>query len=360
MVPPIPVVFAPIYKPRPWGGRALAKLLNKRLPDGPIGESWELVSLPGDESIVATGPLAGQSLGDLLARWSTGLIGRAVLVDGRFPLLIKFLDAAENLSVQVHPKPGDPATDATRGVKHEAWIVVHAEPGAAIYAGAQPGVTVEDFRRAASGPAVVDLLRRRPVRGGDCAYLPSGIPHALGAGVVVAEVQTPSDVTYRLYDWGRVGLDGRPRELHVEAALANLRCDVPDEQIVQPRRHVGGPLCTVTHLAICPSFQIDRLRLSQGFVQTLPHAEMAVWIVLSGGGVFRRDSYATRFAAGDVVLIPADSLRTSVHVEADCGVLEVTIPIASDLAHYPRPQPETPADPGAPVQLGVPPKPAAS
>lgn len=357
MIPPIPVVFEPMFKPRPWGGRSLERLLQKRLPAGPIGESWELVSLAGEESRVRGGPLNGRNVGELIELWGTKLTGGAKLASGRFPLLIKFLDAAENLSVQVHPKPaGDEGDDLARGVKHEAWCVLQAAPGATIFVAAREGVTMDDFRRAGSQPSIVDLLRIWAVKPGDCYYLPSGVPHALGAGVVVAEVQTPSDVTYRLYDWGRVGLDGRPRELHVEQALANLRCDVSIEQIVQPRQHVGGSLCTVTHLMRCEQFTIDRLRLSEGFTQLMPHAEMAIWIVTGGRGVFRRDSYSCDFGTGDVVLIPADSQGTSVEALGDCDVLEVTVPIRSELSGLPHPAPETPADPRAPVKLGMPPK----
>jgi mannose-6-phosphate isomerase len=358
MMQPIPVVFEPIFKARPWGGRMLERLFAKQLPGGPIGESWELVSLPGNESRVAAGPLAGRTIQELIETWQSGLTGRAALVESRFPLLIKFLDAAENLSVQVHPRPSAAGSDDLRGgVKHEAWYVIHAASSASIYVGASQGVTIDDFRRVGSAPGVLELLRKWPVKSGDCFYLPSGVPHALGGGVVVAEVQTPSDVTYRLYDWDRRGLDGKPRELHIEAALANLRCDVPSEQIVQPRRHVGGSLCTVTHLMHCARFQIDRLRLSEGFTQTMPHAEPAVWIVLAGRGTFRRDSQSCGFTAGDVVLIPADSATTHVTATADCDILEVTIPIRSDLAGLPHPTFETPADPRAPVKLGLPRRP---
>lgn len=328
---PIPVVFEPILKARPWGGRRLATMLGKRPSAGaatglPIGESWELVSLPGEESQVARGPLRGCAIGALVDRWGTRLIGGGKLTaGGRFPLLIKFLDAGENLSVQVHPKPGGAAEPDD--VKHEAWFVVAADPCAKLYIGARAGASLDDFRAAAGTAAIVPLLREWPARPGCCYYLPSGTPHALGAGVLVAEVQTPSDTTFRLYDWGRVGLDGKPRELHPERALANLLLGVAESEIMQPRRHVGSALTTVSHLCRCERFLIDRLRVAEGAGQRLPHLEMAIWIVLEGTGTLHRGAIGCSFERGDVVLIPADSADVEFEPLSDCDLLEVMIPI---------------------------------
>ena len=349
-VPPIPVVFEPIFKPKPWGGRRLAELFGKPLPgSGPIGESWEVAGLEGAESRVRSGPLAGRGVGDLIEMWGRDFHGNADLVDGRFPLLIKFLDARENLSVQVHPKPE--SDRPTPGVKHEAWYVVQADAGAEMFIGFKPGVDPDRARAAANSAEMASLLQRRPVAAGQCFYLPSGTPHALGAGIVVAEVQTPSDVTYRLYDWERVGLDGEPRELHIENGLQNARYDVPEELIVQPRSHMGGPLATVTRLVACERFLIDKVRLSEGVCQGIPHAEMVIWIVLRGRGALIRDSFRCEFLPGDVVVIPADAARTHVETGDDSEFLEVKIPIASDLAGFPRPPREQAHDPTAPVRL---------
>ncbi|GMU84124.1 MAG: hypothetical protein AMXMBFR47_39940 [Planctomycetota bacterium] len=332
--PPQPLVFEPILKARPWGGDRLASLLGKHAADAadaraPVGESWELVSLPGEESRVARGPFAGTTLADIVAAWGPRLTGAAALADGRFPLLIKFLDARENLSIQVHPKPAPTRPAGAPAIKHEAWFVIAAEPGSKLYIGEKPGVTLADFRTAAGTAAMVPLLRAWPAKPGQCYYLPSGTPHALGAGVLVAEVQTPSDTTYRLYDWDRPGLDGRPRELHVAAALENLLLGVPESEILQPRRHVGSALTTVTHICRCERFIIDRLRILEGTRQRMPHLEMAIWIVLAGRGILRRKTADCPFQTGDVVLIPADSADIEFEATADCDVLEVLIPIAS-------------------------------
>lgn len=340
--PPFPVIFEPIFKAKPWGGRALASVCNKTLPgDEPIGESWELVSLPGNESRVRSGPLAGRTVSELLEAWGRGLHGDTALADGRFPLLIKFLDAREHLSVQVHPKPpdDDPSADVP-GVKHEAWYVVHAEPGAELFIGLKPDVTPNDVAAAADTPRMKELLRRWPVKAGQCYYLPSGTMHALGAGIVVAEIQTPSDVTYRLYDWERVGRDGKPRELHIEQGLSNVLYNVRDELIQQPRRHVAGPFITLSHLIVCERFVIDKVRIVEGVSQELPHTDMVIWIVLKGSGTFRRDEVVCEFTRGDVVLIPAESRGLRLEIACDFETLEVKVPIRSRLADLPRPEPE--------------------
>lgn len=330
-VPPIPVIFEPIFKPKPWGGRELARLFDKRLPGkDPIGESWEVADLPDNESRVAHGPLAGKRVGELVEMWGRDLIGNAELADGRFPLLVKFLDARERLSAQVHPRgPAGTCEAEQPGIKHEAWYVIDADPGAVLYIGLKPGVSPEDVRAAASSSTLADLHQVRPGQPGRCYYLPSGVPHALGAGLVVAEVQTPSDVTYRLYDWDRLGLDGRPRELHVEQALANIYYNAPEQQIVQPRSHRADVLTTVTRLVACERFLIDKVRLCEGFARHLPHGEMAIWIIVAGSGRLSRDRYRCDFRLGDVVVIPADAASTRLDTTADCELLEVKIPISS-------------------------------
>jgi len=328
MIPaPQPITFAPLFVPKPWGGGRLATLLNKHLPpDEPIGESWELVSLPGHESRVRDGPFAGRTLGELVAAWGPDLLGAADLADGRFPLLVKFLDACQNLSVQVHPKPvGDPHAAQT-GVKHEAWYVLHADPGARLYVGLKPGVTADDVARAADTPAIAELLHAWDARPGDCFYLPSGTLHALGAGLVVAEVQTPSDVTYRAYDWDRVDSAGRPRTLHVAEALANIRYDVTAEMIrPQPEQVPGAGPTRATRVASCPRFMLDVLEAPTGQSWPIPPGRVRIWIILAGGGRF---STGGAFRCGDVALLPAASSSCDVTLAADTRWLEVTIPPA--------------------------------
>jgi mannose-6-phosphate isomerase len=325
-----PLIFQPIFKPKIWGGRRLESLLHKRLPEGePIGESWELADLEGHQSVVANGPARGRTLGELVREWGVELIGNATLFAGRFPLLIKFLDATESISIQVHP---DTPTALRLGAhirpKNEAWYVVDAESSAYIYRGVRKGVDANVLSRALEQRSIESVLSRVPARKGHFYYLPGGTIHALGAGVTVAEVQTPSHVTYRLYDWGRIDPStGRPRELHVEEALQCVCYEAPhisDER----REHVGGIWTAVTRLVRCQSFVIERVRMAEGAEHELPTGEFVVWIVLEGCGSIACEGAgdAVRFEVGDTVLVPAGLKNGRVRTHENCMWLEASVP----------------------------------
>lgn len=233
---PHPLVLTPILLPKVWGGRRLSAL-GKALPDGPVGESWELADLPttaasgagghAARSIIAQGPLAGKTLHDAMAAWGPGLMGETnPSPDGGFPLLVKYLDAREHLSVQVHPSPAWAAAHPDAHLKTESWFIIAAEPGAQLFVGFKPAVTRDDLARAIADGTVPALMHARPAVPGQCHTLPSGTVHALGAGILIAEVQMPSDTTYRLYDWTRE-YDRPKRELHIEQALACASFDAP-------------------------------------------------------------------------------------------------------------------------------------
>lgn len=355
-----PLVFEPIYRPKIWGGRNLSRLLDKRLPpEVSIGESWECADLEDAQSIVARGPARGSKLGDLVRDWGRSLLGRAQVMDGSFPLLIKFLDAAENLSIQVHP---DAEAAARLGIavrpKDEAWHILEARQDAAIYRGLRSGVTLQAFAAALEKdpPSIVDLLHRIPVRAGDTFYVPSGTVHAIGAGVVVAEIQTPSDVTFRLYDWGRL----RPKDdagLHLTEGLVCIRSRT-DFASFEKKSHVTSAFTTVTRLVTCPSFILERVRFVGDIEQPIPYAEPVIWIVLEGRGeiLYGRNGVET-FAKGDVVLLPAALKEPRLRTKADCVWLEVTIPAPSDLAEYDRPSADAlrapDGTPAAPIPLNV-------
>lgn len=219
-----PLILAPVYRRYLWGGRRFATTLGRDLPPGEdFAESWELVDRPGpdggDESVVAAGPLAGRTLGDLVRSQGRELLGRHAPLPA-FPLLFKFLDACRDLSVQVHPDDTRAArlTPPDRG-KTEAWYVIDAEPGSRIYAGLAPGVGQADLAAAIRAGTCADVLHSFEPRPGDCIFIPAGTVHAIGAGLLVGEIQQSSDVTYRLFDWNRTGPDGKPRALHVEAGV---------------------------------------------------------------------------------------------------------------------------------------------
>lgn len=352
-----PLVFEPIFRPKVWGGRNLERILGKELPAGQaVGESWECADLDQGASCVARGPAKGRNLRDLVTEWGTALTGRAALCDGRFPLLIKFLDATENLSIQVHP--GASADGPLRNKKYEAWYVLDAAPGAKIYRGLARGVTLPQFRDACrQGPQrIPDFLEQVPVRVGEAYFVPGGTVHAIGAGIVVAEVQTPSKLTYRLYDWERT----RPADdagMHVEQGLACIRVD-RDWAACEKRSHVTSLFTTVTKLIDSPRFSIERVRFSGGMEQEIPYAEMVCWIVLNGRGEITYGKGAVEaFGRGDVVVLPAGLKKAKLRTQEDCTWLEVTVPVRSELAEFERPDSATlragDRKPVEPVQINI-------
>ncbi len=351
-----PLIFEPIFRPKVWGGRNLERLFDKRLPGGAaIGESWECVDLDDTRSVVAAGPARGRTLSDLVSDWSADLLGRAPPFEGRFPLLIKFLDAVEPLSVQVHP---DAETARRLGggarPKEEAFYVVEAKPGGSIYLDVRPGVAADAFADAVRAGEVETVLQQVPAQPGRCHHVPPGTVHALGAGVVVAEIETPSDTTYRIYDWGRTRPAG-DAGLHVEQALAALKLGPP--RAAPPRAHVGGLFTTVTRMVDAEAFTIEKVRFIEGMEMPIPYAEMVIWIVLEGRGAVAYRGGEQPFARGDVVVLPAALRDGLLRTQSDCVWLEVTLPVSSDLADLPRP----PADvlrapdgsPAAPVPLTI-------
>jgi mannose-6-phosphate isomerase len=340
-LPLYPLLFEPIYKQKVWGGRTLERL-GRMLPDDDqcrIGESWELADLSQsspsgggggmERSIIANGPLAGRSLHEVIVAYGPVMLGRLPLTEhGEFPLLVKFLDARENLSVQVHPSAAYAADHAEALLKSEAWYVVDAEPGAAIYKGVRTGTTAAEFRHAIESndlERVESFLIKVPVKAGDCHYLPSGTCHALGAGVLVAEVQTPSDTTFRVFDWGRTG-----RELHIEQAMQCMDFGPPNVRHHEKRSHIAGVFTTVSRLVTCEYFRIEKVRMAEGYQHEIPYDQPAVWIVLESSGVIEPNNGgpATPFTTGQTLLVPAGLDQGVVKLGTNTIWLEVTFPKA--------------------------------
>lgn len=339
-----PLIFEPLSKPRVWGGQRLRELLGKELPtDGPIGESWELVDLDDNQSVVRVGPARGRRLHELVNEWGRDLLGTAEPVDGRFPLMVKFLDAREPLSVQVHPRRTETiGGHATARVKHEMWYVLADAPGAVIYRGLKPGVDRQALAKTLAAGNVESLLQTHPAKPGSPFHLPAGTVHALGGGIVVAEVSSVSDTTYRLYDWDRIDpATGRPRPLHVEEALDAIDFG-PFDASAERRSHVTSMWTTVTRLVTCESFAVERVRMTGGVEMEIPYADLVIWIVLEGRGQIRykggrvgavsdRDP-PLAFKFGDVVLLPAALREAVLKTDDDCLWLEITIPGRGELA----------------------------
>lgn len=314
-----PLPFIPILVPKVWGGRRLEKL-GKQLPAGePIGESWELADMPGDgpTSVVASGPYAGRTLRQLLDTHQHDIMGTAPLnPQGRFPLLIKFLDACDNLSVQVHPDQAWADSHDGAYLKSEAWIVMDADPGSLIWAGVSPGTSAQSLQGALDDGRVTDVLQSRPAHIGSCHDLPSGTCHALGKGVLVAEVQTTSDTTFRLWDWGRTG-----RTMHVNESLACINYTTPPPpEAVAPSVSPGG--VTETTLAETPWFFMRRLDTTSRANWTMPDIDAPVIAMcLRGSGRITTRSDTTALTTGDTVLLPAAMQGITIELDAHTAVM---------------------------------------
>jgi mannose-6-phosphate isomerase len=305
--PLYPLRFHPILKELIWGGRRLATVLHKPLGPGThYAESWEIADHRDDVSTVAEGPLAGTSLRDLVRHRGIELLGGAVGARDQFPLLVKYLDAHQVLSVQVHPDDEKGRRLVGDNGKTETWVVIHAEPKSVIYAGLRPGVTRGDFAQALERGAVEPLLHRFEPRPGDCIMIPAGTVHAIGAGIVLAEIQQMSDATFRVYDWGRIGADGKPRTLHVAEALESIDFDAGPVNPIASRPE-PGPGGTREHLSRCPYFALERLRLERP-ARVGDGTRFTILLGMGGTAEVVHQDRTTPLRFGETLLLPA-SLR---------------------------------------------------
>lgn len=293
-----PIVFDPIYQTRVWGGRSLETTFGRSLPDPdqPYGESWEICDRPEAPSIVTAGPasLIGKTLGQLWqhenASVRQALFGDSTKPVGPFPLLCKILDARERLSLQVHP-PATAAAELGGEPKTEMWVVAHADPGAELIVGVKEGVTREAFEKALADGSAESLVHKIPAAAGDFLFIPSGRLHAIGAGLVIYEIQQNSDTTYRVFDWNRLGLDGSPRQLHLKESLQCIDFTDIEPDLDTP----DGNL-----LVDCDYFRVERHRNS---VISLPGAQATLITVIEGP--VRMGETELVFQEGDFFLVPA-------------------------------------------------------
>ncbi len=297
-----PLRFEPILRHYLWGGRRLVESFAKSDGGQPIvAESWEIVDHGDDQSVVAFGPLAGRKLGELAREFGGEMYGDAA-PPARFPLLFKLLDARQALSVQVHPNDAQAARLEPPDLgKTEAWVVLAAEAGSMIYAGLKRGFDRAALAREVARGTTELCLHRFEPKVGDCVFIPAGTVHALGAGLVVAEIQQASDTTYRLFDWNRLGADGQPRTLHVEQALA-----VIDESRgpVDPQPSGQADASGVERLVSCDKFVLERWTFAEP--RTLaPGGRPRIVAVLSGGVRVQGDPAARPLVAGETALVPA-------------------------------------------------------
>lgn len=309
-----PIVFKPIYMDRVWGGRELEKCLGRNLPPGrTIGESWEIVDRDDAQSVVDEGPMAGRTLHELWTQRREEIFGKRHVDAGpRFPLLCKLLDARDRLSVQVHP-PAAVAPGLGGEPKTEMWYFLACDGGSRIYAGLTPGTTRESFEAALASGRVEECLHVLPTSEGQSIFIPSGRVHAIGEGNIIVEIQQNSDTTYRVFDWNRAGLDGKPRELHVRESLVST--DFGD--FAPHADHIDTGV-----LAECEHFRVEKKDLPASGLSAAAGDFALVTIVQGSASCGDR-----MFQPGDFVLLPAAGTPPITPAGRDkCAVLVTTLP----------------------------------
>ena len=322
-----PLTFHPIFKERVWGDRKIETLYGKSLPaDKPIGESWEISDRPDDVNVIANGPLAGKDLQYIMQHHQKELLGYDGLL--RFPLLIKILDAQEKLSLQVHPPASVAASLVGRGVpaepKTEMWYITDATPAADLFVGLKRGVTREQFEGKIHDGTVADCFHRIPVKAGDAMFLPSGRVHAIGAGLVIFEIQQNSDTTYRVFDWNRVGLDGKPRPLHIRESLASIDFNDFEPSLIQSK-YSRNPTISIRFLVDHPLFRVYACKVKRGqrFHLRIPAAHILA--IIKGRLELTWRDHQLLLKPGDFVLLPLSLERITLTAQTQIEYLQVHV-----------------------------------
>ncbi len=320
-----PLLFSPRLKDKIWGGTKLKTIFGKAATSDKLGESWELSGYEGDESVVMNGPLAGNDLRELIEVYMGDLVGDKVFEEHghSFPLLFKLIDANENLSIQVHPGDEVAADRHHSYGKTEMWYVVDADPGAELIIGFKEDCSRDTYLDALDNDTVEELLQHVPVSKGDVFFIPAGLVHAIGKGVVVAEIQQSSDVTYRIYDFKRKDDQGNERELHTDEAL-----DVIDFSASRsPKTPYKAELNALTPLITCEYFNTGILRFNTPLERNYSTIDSFVaYMCLEGVVEIRWNEEVLKVKAGDTVLIPAVIDSVKLIPIAETVLLEVFVP----------------------------------
>ncbi len=309
-----PITFSPIYMTRVWGGREMEHVYGRELPDPdlPYGESWEISDREEAQSTVDEGPFAGTTLHELWTKHREEIFGAGFAAHPRFPILIKILDARHDLSIQVHP-PRLHAESLGGEPKTEMWYIADCEYGAKLHVGLRKGVTRELFEHAIAAGTVADCVHPLKALPGQSIFIPSGRIHAIGKGFLIHEIQQNSDTTYRVFDWNRLGLDGKPRELHVAESLASIDFNDFEPPMDTP---VGE------NLASCEYFRTDRKYLDPGQLIANPDDRFSILSIIKG----QFESAGGRgFIKGEFLLLPRGG--EPLKARTNSTVLQITLPI---------------------------------
>lgn len=299
-----PIKFRPILHEKIWGGSKLKDLLNKETDKEDVGESWEISGVKGNISTVANGPLKGRALTDLVSEYKSDLVGKKIYNEfgNEFPLLIKFIDAKEDLSVQLHPNDKLAVERHDSFGKTEMWYVMQAEPGAKLIVGFNKKMTQEEYVASLESGKITDILNFESVKEGDGFFINEGKIHAIGAGVMLAEIQQTSDITYRVYDWDRVDSEGNSRELHTDLALEALSYEFIDDFKMRYKRKVNEP----SNIASCNYFTTNYLSVSGKLKRDLDWLDsFKIYICVKGKGIIKINNNKEDFRVGETVFVPA-------------------------------------------------------
>lgn len=286
--------FKPIYQERVWGGQDLKNILGREIPTGHIGESWEIVDRPEANSVICGSEWDGLSLREALIKDAATILGPNRDGDKPFPILVKWLDCQERLSLQVHP-PADVAPELRGEPKTENWYIAAAKPGARLLAGLKNGITRDQFEKALTEDRLEPLVHALPCQAGDSLFVQSGRIHAIDGGNLILEIQQNSDTTYRVYDWGRVGLDGRPRQLHIDESMRSIDFNDFEPSLIHPGE--GESI-----LADSAEFRLRRITLTAGENLLFPANDQAKILSVVEGQL--QDKSGESIVAGENVLLP--------------------------------------------------------
>lgn len=318
-----PLKFHPILKERLWGGTKLEKVLQKPIVSDITGESWELSAVSGDVSVVSNGELANTSLRTLIDRFPEALLGKSVVerFGKEFPILIKFIDAKQDLSIQLHPNDELANKRHNSFGKTEMWYVMDADAGAELIVGFNKNVTKQQYSKSLEDDSLLELLNYETVNKGDTFFINTGKIHAIGAGVLLAEIQQTSDVTYRVFDFNRKDKNGNLRELHTEMALDAIDYEKKDDFKVRYDRTLDA----TNSMVDSPYFKTNFLNLTTDFIQdTASRDSFTIYMAVDGVADLKTNEGSARINKGETVLVPAMANR--IHIETNgVQLLEVTI-----------------------------------
>jgi mannose-6-phosphate isomerase len=308
-----PLLLIPIFDERPWGVRDLRPVYTRVVKE-PIGESW----LTWDDSRIANGPLSGRTLGEVAREYKRELVGEASPLEDRFPLLVKFLFTADKLSVQVHPDDDGARRVGQTAGKTECWYVLDAKPGAQLALALKPGTTLDEFEAAIRATRAEELLNWIEVEPGDMLYVAAGTVHTIGGGLVLVETQQTSDITYRLYDYGR------PRELHISEGLAAIKLDTRSGKVIREGREGNAVLVR------SPFFQVEKMKLSEPMNAKISADSPHVVVATDGSGILESPGMEpVSFARGAAIVIPASVKEYSVRPQWDVEIMRMSLPVGA-------------------------------